>query len=60
MLYNISNGLRRLGLWRRRGSEALCYLTGEVIIAKDVKSEDRLFARLKQIGVSFTRPSVLF
>jgi GH24 family phage-related lysozyme (muramidase) len=37
------------GLWRRRMSEALCYLTGEVIIAKDAKSERDLITALRKL-----------
>lgn len=47
-----------LGLWRRRMSEALCYMTGEVMIAKEPKAEKALEARLHQV-LTFTRPPVL-
>ncbi len=46
--------LPRLGLWRRRGTEALYYLTGELIIAKDSAKEKQLFDRLTQLGVKPT------
>lgn len=59
LLYIKSNGKKRLGLWRRRMSEALCFLTGEVIVAKDPVTEARLEARLRQVLVFPPKPKGL-
>lgn len=56
--YVISNKKPQLGLWRRRMSEALCYLTGEVIIAKDAKTEAALEARLRSVLPGVVKPNV--
>lgn len=45
-----------LGLWRRRGTEALYYLTGEILIANSPDTEKAVFARLASLGVKFVRP----
>jgi len=45
-----------LGLWRRRGTEALYYLTGEILIADNEAKEKVVFEKLKALGVEFTRP----
>lgn len=57
-LYNKSGDplLPRLGLWRRRGTEALYYLTGELIIAKEEVNEKRLFKRLAELDIKPTPP----
>lgn len=57
MLY-IKDGKMKnsLGLWRRRGSEALCLLTGKVIVAKDPIAEKLLFMELDKLHVKYTRP----
>lgn len=47
LMYTMSNGRHQLGLWRRRMTEALCFLTGEVYIAKSASTEAVLFAKLK-------------
>lgn len=44
--YIYSNNQRQRGLWRRRMTEALYYLDGAVIIAKDKASEARLLQAL--------------
>lgn len=48
LLYTMANGKHQLGLWRRRMSEALLFLTGKVMIAKDPKAELALFQELKK------------
>jgi len=44
------------GLWRRQGSQALLYLTGNVIVADTTPKEQQLFAALATAGVSPTWP----
>ncbi len=57
MLYHKDgNSKNSLGLWRRRGSEALCLLTGKVIVAKDPISERLLFVELDKAGIKYVRP----
>jgi GH24 family phage-related lysozyme (muramidase) len=51
LLYVRSNGKPQLGLWRRRMTEALCLLTGEVLVAKEVQNEIRLAAKLAALGI---------
>ena len=51
LLYVASNGVPQLGLWRRRMTEALCLLTGEVIIAKEPANEKKLYDFLSKLGV---------
>lgn len=55
LLYINSNGQHQLGLWRRRMTEALCYLTGLVIVAKTPQAEAALEARLRK-EIDFVRP----
>jgi|SRR5579885_620077 len=45
-----------LGLWRRRLTDVLYYLTGELIVARDSASEDRLTKRLASMGYSWVKP----
>lgn len=49
LMYTMSVGKHQLGLWRRRMSEALLFLTGKVMIAKDPKAEQLLFNELKKV-----------
>jgi GH24 family phage-related lysozyme (muramidase) len=56
-LYIWSAGKRRLGLWRRRLTDALYYLTGELMIAKDDESERRLTKRLAELGYTWVKPT---
>ena len=58
LLYVMSDGKKQLGLYRRRMSEALCYLTGEVLIAKTGQAEAKLETRLRQV-LTFVRPKGL-
>lgn len=55
LLYIVSDNKKRLGLYRRRMTEALCYLTGEVMIAKCDATEQALEKRLHEL-CSFIRP----
>lgn len=48
LMITMSNGKHQLGLWRRRMSEVLLFLTGKVMIAKDPKAEQLLFNELKK------------
>lgn len=48
--------VHRRGLFRRRGTDALLYLTGEVHIAKTDATEAALEKRLKDLGVRYTKP----
>lgn len=58
MLYHKDGNKRNsLGLWRRRGSEALCLITGKVIVAKDPITEKLLFTELTKAGVKYVRPN---
>lgn len=41
----------QLGLWRRRMTEALYYLTGEIHIAKTPKAEDDLYRKVTDLGL---------
>lgn len=56
LLYIKSDGLMRLGLWRRRMSEALCYLSGDIIIAKDSRTESLLQHQLQSL-IPVNRPA---
>lgn len=60
MLYTMADHKHLLGLWRRRGTEALCILTSNVIIAKDAEDEARLFTQLRNLGVHLNRPEHLY
>jgi GH24 family phage-related lysozyme (muramidase) len=55
LLYIVSKKKRQLGLWRRRMSEALCYLTGKIMIAKTDAEEKALEAELRK-HITFKRP----
>lgn len=48
LMYTMSNGQHQLGLWRRRMTEALLFLTGRVMIAKSDAAERQLFNELKK------------
>jgi lysozyme len=57
LLYHKDGNLKNsLGLWRRRGSEALLMLTGKVMAAKDPISERLLFLELDKLGLNYLRP----
>lgn len=56
-IYGDKKGKPLLGLWRRRMTEALLYLTGEVIIAKERESEKVLEHKLHLV-LDFKRPLV--
>lgn len=58
LLYILSDGKRELGLWRRRMTEALCYLSGKVIIASDIHTEAELIKNLSTI-IPVVRPANL-
>lgn len=60
MLLYIKNSelQNELGLWRRRMTEALCYLNGEVIVAKDEDTEQKLFSALRVI-IPVVRPKLV-
>lgn len=60
LLYINSAKLPRLGLWRRRASEALCFLTGKVIVAKDAVAESSLFAALTPLVTLPKRPTKFY
>lgn len=50
LLYHNSAKKPRLGLWRRRASEALCVLTGKVLLGnKDAAQEQLLYNTLKPL-----------
>lgn len=49
LLYTVSNGKHWLGLWRRRMSEALLFLTGRVMIAKNGAQETALYNELQKL-----------
>jgi GH24 family phage-related lysozyme (muramidase) len=51
LLYVMSAGKPQLGLWRRRMTEALCFLTGEVLIAKEPQAEALLHSKLEALSV---------
>lgn len=52
MMYHNSNGKAQLGLYRRRGTEVLYMLTGELLFGnKGYTEEVKLFKRLKELGV---------
>lgn len=51
-IYSGSPKVAQLGLWRRQGTQSLCYATGKVIIAKDDKSERVLFQALHDAQVA--------
>lgn len=57
LLYINSNGRKQLGLWRRRMTEALCYLTGEIVIAKDDASSAVLKNKLRK-QIAFITPQI--
>jgi len=59
LMYIFSSGKRQLGLWRRRGSEALLYATGEVYCAKSIDQEGQLFKKLADAGYTFAKPKDL-
>lgn len=46
----------RLGLWRRRATEALCYLTGKVVVSDNNKGDDLLTELLRQEDVHTSKP----
>lgn len=48
LMITVSNGKHQLGLWRRRMSEVLLFLTGRVMIAKSDAAERQLFNELKK------------
>lgn len=56
LLYHYSAGAPQLGLWRRRMSEALLYLTGLVLIAKTPAAEKVLENTLRQ-HLQFVKPT---
>lgn len=56
LLYHYSAGKPQLGLWRRRMTEALLYLTGKVMIAKDAHAEALLEAELRK-HLEFVKPA---
>lgn len=60
LLYRNSAGKPRLGLWRRRGSEALCFLTGKVIVAKEPIAEKLLFDTLSPLCKLPARPTKFY
>lgn len=41
----------QLGLWRRRMSEAVLYLTGDVMIAKNKQADKALYERVSALGL---------
>lgn len=47
---------KRLGLWRRRATEALYYLSGNLIIAKDSATDKALITALASEGISTNIP----
>lgn len=47
---------KRLGLWRRRATEALCYLTGKVMISKNSESDAALINSLRNVGIITVSP----
>jgi GH24 family phage-related lysozyme (muramidase) len=49
LLYTVSAGKHWLGLWRRRMSEALLFLTGRVMIAKTGAQEAALYEELRKL-----------
>lgn len=49
----------RLGLWRRRGSEALLYLSGGVMVAQTDREEKMLFQQLAAFGLKTQKPKGL-
>lgn len=56
LLYILDGNRKKCqGLYRRRMSEALCYLTGKVLIAKCDATEKALEAELRK-HIEFTRP----
>lgn len=48
-----------LGLWRRRGSEALLYLSGGVMVAQSNREEKILFEQLATFGLNTQTPKGL-
>ncbi|MCA9804776.1 MAG: hypothetical protein KC777_22550 [Cyanobacteria bacterium HKST-UBA02] len=48
---------KRLGLWRRRATEALYYLTGKVVISKRAADDKTLVQELAKAGVTTSPPS---
>lgn len=53
------NNQKCLGLWRRRMSEALCYLTGEVYVAKSPDREKILEGKLRAVLPGMVKPTGL-
>ncbi|MGE0266223.1 MAG: lysozyme [Candidatus Obscuribacterales bacterium] len=47
---------KRLGLWRRRATEALYYLTGEVLVSKTAADDKSLVHELTRAGVTSSIP----
>lgn len=47
---------KRLGLWRRRATEALCYLTGRVLISKSTITDMKLINSLDREDISTSPP----
>lgn len=65
LLYVFSAGKAQRGLWRRRMTEALCYLTGEVYVAKDPVRERELRRKIEALGIielarSLAKPTHIF
>lgn len=65
LLYVFSAGKAQRGLWRRRMTEALCYLTGEVFVAKDPAREKALRKKVEALGIvelakSMAKPTHIF
>lgn len=56
LLYINSNKKPVLGLWRRRATEALCLLTGKVLVAKNPITEKLLFMELDKLKINYVKP----
>lgn len=54
--YHKANKKPVRGLWRRRGVEALYYLTGDIFLANTPETEAAVFRRLAALGVKFKTP----
>jgi len=60
LLYRKAGGVPLLGLWRRRLTDAIYYLSSEIIIADDAASEKAAFDRLSQLlGKHLVKPAGL-
>lgn len=60
LLYRKAGGVPLLGLWRRRLTDAVYYLSAEIIIAEDAASEKAAIDRLSSLlGKSVVKPSGL-